>query len=44
MRFGTITLATAALLNLSIMAVCLRERGREPDAPLQLEPEQDAVI
>ena len=41
-RFGLPgTLATAALLNLSIMAVCLRERGREPDAPLQLEPEQD---
>jgi spermidine synthase len=28
------TLAGAAVLNLAIMAVCLRERGREPDAPL----------
>lgn len=28
------TLAAAAVLNLAIMAVCLRERGREPDAPL----------
>lgn len=28
------TLAAAAVLNLAIMAVCLRERGRDPDAPL----------
>ncbi|NVB39154.1 hypothetical protein G6O69_15030 [Pseudenhygromyxa sp. WMMC2535] len=29
------TLVAAAALNLGIMAVCLRERGREADAPLE---------
>jgi len=29
------TLASAAVLNLVIMAVCLRERGRDPDKPLE---------
>jgi spermidine synthase len=34
------TLAGAAVLNLAIMAVCLRERGREPDAPLAAHVEK----
>jgi spermidine synthase len=31
------TLAAAAVLNLAIMAVCLRERGRPADAPLSAQ-------
>lgn len=41
------TLAAAAVLNLSIMAVCLRERGRDADPPLAAhddDPEDDAGL
>ncbi len=37
------TLAAAALLNLGIMAVCLRERGRQADAPLAAPVEEAAT-
>jgi spermidine synthase len=37
------TLAAAAVLNLAIMAVCLRERRRDPDAPLSASKKVEAA-